>query len=89
VALGAQRREVLSLVLRQGLRLVAAGIAIGVAAAMLATRSLEGMLYGVTPRDPATFAAVALLLVATGAVASFLPARRAAGADPLTAIRAE
>jgi predicted permease len=89
VALGAQRREVLALVIRQGLALVAAGVGIGVTAAMLATRYLEGMLYGVTPYDPATYAAVAGILVVVGAAASFVPARRAAAADPLTAIRAD
>jgi predicted permease len=89
VALGAQRREVLGLVLRQGTTLVAIGVGGGVATALLATRYLEGMLYGVTPRDPAMFSAVAVVLLAAGLLASFVPARRAAMADPLTALRSE
>ena len=89
VALGARRRQIVGLVMRQGMGLVGGGIAIGVGGALLATRYLEGMLYGVVPRDPGTFALVALLLVATGALASLIPARRAASADPIRAIRAD
>jgi putative ABC transport system permease protein len=89
VALGAQRREVLGLIIGQGFRLIAIGLVIGVIAATLATRYLEGMLYGVAPRDPVTFAVVVLMFVAVGISASVLPARRAAAADPLAAIRTE
>jgi predicted permease len=89
VALGAQRREVLGLILRQGLTLVAVGLGVGVAASLVATRYLEGMLYGIAARDPGTFSTVSLVLIAAGLVASFVPARRAASADPLTALRSE
>ncbi len=89
VALGAPRGEGLGLNLRQGLTLVAVGRGVGVAASLVATRYLEGMLYGIAPRDPGTFSTVSLLLIAAGLVASFVPARRAASADPLTALRSE
>jgi predicted permease len=87
MALGAERRDVLILVIRQGLRLVGAGIVLGLAAATATTRYLQEMLYGVTPRDPATFATVALVLIAVGIVASFAPALRAATVDPLATLR--
>jgi ABC-type antimicrobial peptide transport system permease subunit len=89
VALGAARHQVLGLVLRQATGLVAVGIALGMAAAFAGARYLEGMVYGAGTRDPATFALVALLLATVGAAASLAPARRAAGADPLEALRAE
>ena len=88
-ALGAQRRDVLVLVLRQGLVLVIVGLTLGAAAATCVTRLLESLLYGVRPTDPFTFALTAVLLIAIGLVASSLPARRATRVDPMTALRCE
>jgi predicted permease len=88
-ALGAQRRDVLVLVLRQGLALVIVGVTLGTAAATCVTRLLESLLYGVRPTDPFTFALTAALLIAIGLVASSLPARRATRVDPMTALRCE
>jgi putative ABC transport system permease protein len=89
MALGAGPAEVLRAVLGEGLALSAAGIAIGLAAALLLTRLLARLLFGVTPTDLATFAAVAGLLVAVAAIASWLPARRAMRVDPVLALREE
>jgi predicted permease len=88
-ALGAQRRDVLVLVLRQGLALVILGVMLGAAAATGATRLIGSLLYGVRPTDPFTFAFTAALLIAIGLVASLLPARRATRVDPMTALRWE
>lgn len=87
MALGARRGDVLGMVLRQGARLGGAGIALGVAGALGLTRVLGGQLYGVAPTDPATLAAVALLLLGSALLASWLPARRAASVDPMKALR--
>jgi putative ABC transport system permease protein len=89
MALGAQRRNVLSLVIGQGMKLVLAGAAIGVAGALALTRVIRSLLYGITPTDPLTFAAVALLLVAAALLACWLPARRAAHVEPMEALRYE
>jgi predicted permease len=89
MALGAQPREVMRMVLRQSVMLAATGLVIGLAGAAGATRYLEGMLFGVTPLDPATFAAVAIGFAAVALVASYLPARRATRVDPLDALRCE
>jgi putative ABC transport system permease protein len=89
MALGARTADVLGLVVRHGLRLIAAGVALGILAALLATRAMGGMLYGVGPSDPVTFLAVALVLALTGFLASWLPARRAARTDPAVALRTE
>jgi putative ABC transport system permease protein len=86
-AIGARRAELVRMVLADTLKLAGAGLAAGVVAAVAATRVLEGQLYGVAPLDPATFAAVIALLAATAVLASVLPARRAAAADPMTALR--
>lgn len=89
IALGASPGGVRSLVLREGLTVTAAGLAIGLAGAWALARALEGLLYGVTARDPLTFIAVPLLLGATALVAAAIPAARAARVDPLEALRQE
>lgn len=89
MALGARRADVLGLFLTQGLALTAGGLALGLGAALLVTHWLSSLLYGVSARDPISFAAVAGLLLLVGAIASYLPARRAATVDPMTALRAE
>jgi predicted permease len=88
-ALGAQTRDVLRLVGRQGLVLVALGIVFGIAAAMGVTRSLGSLLYGVQPSDPITFFGVSALLTIVGLAACYIPARRAARVDPMVALRYE
>jgi putative ABC transport system permease protein len=89
MALGAQARDVLWLVVGQGARLAACGIAVGLAAAFALTRWMEAMLYGVNPRDFRTLAAVSLLLGLVALAASYLPSRRAMALDPMAALRHE
>ncbi len=89
IALGAQARDVYGMVLRQAMAPVALGLVVGLTAAMAAGRLLASLLYEVQPRDPATIAAVALLLATVGLAASFSPARRAVRADPVTSLRRE
>jgi putative ABC transport system permease protein len=89
VALGAQRSDVVRMVLGGGLRLVCGGVAAGLAAAMGLTRLMESFLYGVKATDVATFAVASILLIGVAAVAAWIPARRAAGVDPLIALRWE
>lgn len=89
MALGAGRRQVVSMVLRQGMRTVVIALALGLAAAFAATRLLETQLFGVTPTDPLTFVVVPLVLGAIGLVACYLPARRASRVDPLVALRSD
>ncbi len=89
MALGAQRRSVLSLVLRQGLVLAAIGIVLGLCGAAAGTRYLQSMLFGLTPLDPFTFIAVATAFALVAALASYLPARRATKVDPVVALRCE
>jgi predicted permease len=88
-ALGAQNRDVLRLVGREGLVLVALGIAFGIVAAMGVTRSLGSLLYGVQPSDPITFFSVCALLTIVGLAACYVPARRATLVDPMVALRYE
>jgi putative ABC transport system permease protein len=89
MALGAQRSAVVGLVLHQSLVLTLVGIGIGIAGAAALTRYLEGLLFGLTPFDPPTFAAVAVMFAAVALVAAFVPARRATKVDPLVALRYE
>ena len=89
VALGASRSQILRLVVGRGLVTSVIGAAIGVGAALMLTRGLSGMLYGVTATDPMVFAGVPLLLIAVSAVASYVPARKATKIDPLVALRYE
>ena len=89
LALGAQAQDVVLLVMRQGARLTAVGIALGLLGAFLFTRVLESLIYGVSARDPLTFAAIAALLAGVALLATWIPAERAARVDPLVAIREE
>jgi predicted permease len=89
LALGAQRADVLRLILSQGLLMSLAGVAIGLVAALLATRLLASQLFGVHPADSQSLVAVTLLLVAVAMIASYLPARRATRVDPAVALRCE
>ena len=89
MALGASRRDVLRLVLMRALRIIVAGLVVGLAGAVVVTRVLQRFLFGVTPTDPVVFAAVTLLLLSVGLIAAWLPARRATRIDPWAALRAE
>jgi ABC-type antimicrobial peptide transport system permease subunit len=89
MALGAERRQMVWMVLRDVLLLVGVGIAIGLPAALAATRLLEQYLFGLKPGDPITIAAATLLLLAVALLAGYVPARRAAHVDPMSALRYE
>lgn len=89
LALGADRDEVLRLVLGQGMRLVLGGIGVGLVAALALTRVLRSMLFGVSTTDPMTFGLIVLLLVVVTVIASWVPARRATRTDPMVALRME
>ncbi len=89
MALGAQRAQIFVMVLRQATRLILAGIAIGLIAALAATRLMTRFLYGVQPTDPITFAGVSLLLVSVSLMACYVPARKAMKTDPMVALRYE
>jgi predicted permease len=89
LAVGARPPEVQSLVLRQGMRSVLAGLGTGLAGALAATRLLRRFLFGVSPLDAGTFAAVAVCMLAVAALAAYLPARRATKVDPMEALRSE
>jgi putative ABC transport system permease protein len=89
VALGASRSAILQMVLRETLVLAFVGLAIGIPCSLAASRLVGNFLYGVTPSDPATLAAVALMLTAVAALAGYVPARRAMRVDPMVALRHE
>jgi predicted permease len=89
IALGATPAGILTLVTRQGLAVGAAGVGIGLAAAFVLTRMMRSLLYGVDASDPATFVAIAVLLMFVAVAASYLPARRAARIDPIVSLRSE
>jgi predicted permease len=89
LALGAQTGNLLRLLLGQGLKLAAVGVALGLLAAIGFTRLLQGLLFGISASDPRTFAAIALLLVGVALLACWIPARRATKVDPLEALRSE
>ncbi len=89
VTLGAQPTDVFRTVVGEGLRFALLGVAIGVVAGLILTRLLGSFLYGISASDPATFIAVAVILIAVSAAASFFPARRATRVDPIIALRYE
>jgi putative ABC transport system permease protein len=89
IAVGARDEDVVGMIVRQGAALATAGAAAGLAAALGATRLLEGLLFGVGARDPVTLAAVVSVLVAATLLASWIPARRASRIDPIEVLRSE
>jgi len=89
MALGAAAADVLRMVLKDGLRLVLVGVAIGVPATLAVTRLAAALLFGVSPADPATIAGAGLLMITVATLAGFLPAHRASRIDPMAALRHE
>jgi hypothetical protein len=89
MALGAQRSDILLLVIKQGMQLTAVGMLVGLAGALALTRLLKTFLYGVSTTDPLTFVVIATLLAVVALLACWLPARRAAKVDPMVALRCE
>jgi putative ABC transport system permease protein len=89
MAFGAQSRDVLTLVLGQGMMLAIVGVALGLMGALALTRVMESMLFGVSATDPLTFVVIALLLICVSLLACLIPARRATKVDPLVALRYE
>ncbi len=87
LALGAQRRDILHLILGQGARLALVGLGLGIVLALLLTRLMASLLYGVSAKDPVTFGAVALVLLGAAVTACYIPARRAMRVDPMVALR--
>jgi len=89
IALGADRGDVLRMVIVQGLKLAISGVVVGVLSSLALGRILSGFLYGVSPTDPMTILGVAVLLIFVALLASYLPARRATRVDPMVALRYE
>ncbi len=89
MALGAQGRRLIVMVVKDAMGLVAVGIAVGLPAAWIASRWMESMLFGLKPTDPTTVAGSVLVLLAAALIAAYLPARRASRIDPMTALRHE
>jgi ABC-type antimicrobial peptide transport system permease subunit len=89
LALGAEQRAVRRMFLRQGLALTGVGIAIGLVAALAVTRLMSSLLFGIGPTDPAAYGAALGVMLAAAALASYLPARRAAAIDPVNTLKAE
>lgn len=89
LALGAQRSQVLGMVMLQGMRLIVTGLAVGLAGALIASRVMQSFLFKTTVTDPLTFAGVALVLLAVALLASYIPARRVTRVDPMVALRTE
>jgi ABC-type antimicrobial peptide transport system permease subunit len=89
MALGAQRSDVLKLMIREGMTLTLGGALLGLGGALALTRLMKTLLFGVSPTDPLTFAAITLLLTLVSLLACWIPARRATKVDPMTALRLE
>jgi len=89
MALGAARTDILRLVMRRSLRLIVAGLAVGLVAALAASRVLSSLLFGVGPRDPVTYGAVTMVLMVVAVAATLVPARSASKVDPAVALRSE
>jgi ABC-type antimicrobial peptide transport system permease subunit len=88
-ALGAQRADLLAMLMGQGLRPVACGLVVGVAGAMLGGRLIQSLIFGISTFDPVTFIIVPVLIAGVAAVACYIPARRAMNADAVTVLRSE
>jgi ABC-type antimicrobial peptide transport system permease subunit len=89
LVLGAQRENIMQMIVNQGLRLAITGAALGLVGAAIVSRLMAGLLYGVRPTDPLAFVGVALLLIGVALLACYLPARRALRVDPMVALRHE
>jgi ABC-type antimicrobial peptide transport system permease subunit len=89
MALGARRADVLKMTVGQGLKLVGAGMILGLGAAFLLTRVMATLLYGISATDPITFIGISVVLLAVAILASYVPALRATKVDPITALRAQ
>lgn len=89
MALGAQRRGVIGLFLRQGLVLTISGVVLGIVAALMLSPVMKALLYGVAPTDPLTYGAVAIALAVVTVLATYVPARRASGVTPVDALRSQ